>query len=279
MYWYRALFLLFLATPAFAIEGYIVGVGAESDTDDGLSGIIAGDFGFTEQTWVSASISKNTVDVPSNLNLDTSSVSAGLDHWFKPIGVRVGLASWGDTEILDSDDVSGSLYWRNEKVSVSADYEFRDFNFNIPGSDFFLPRTVRFDANGIGLSTRFKLGDSVSLSLSGIDYDYSVNLGLASNRDAIVFLLSSSRLSIINSLIDYRAGFGLALDVGSSNWSLDYSQRKGAVDGSITRSTTLRFLTPMGKSNDIEFGLGFDDSDTYGSATFFSVFLYFYGGG
>ena len=30
---------------------------------------------------------------------------------------------------------------------------------------------------------------------------------------------------------------------------------------------------------DIEFGLGYDDSENYGEVTVFSVFLYFYGGG
>ena len=31
-------------------------------------------------------------------------------------------------------------------------------------------------------------------------------------------------------------------------------------------------------ANDIEFGLGYDDSENYGEVTVFSVFLYFYGG-
>ena len=50
------------------------------------------------------------------------------------------------------------------------------------------------------------------------------------------------------------------------------------MDGGETNSATLRFLNPLGKSADVEFALGFDDSDLYGSVTFFSVFLYFYGG-
>jgi hypothetical protein len=29
---------------------------------------------------------------------------------------------------------------------------------------------------------------------------------------------------------------------------------------------------------DVEFSLGIDDSELYGNVTFFSVFLYFYGG-
>jgi hypothetical protein len=40
---------------------------------------------------------------------------------------------------------------------------------------------------------------------------------------------------------------------------------------------TLRLLTPLSEKTDIEFGLGYDDSDLYGDVTFFSVYLYFYG--
>ena len=48
---------------------------------------------------------------------------------------------------------------------------------------------------------------------------------------------------------------------------------------SRTKSDTVRFLAPIGHRNDIEFGLGYDDSENYGEVTVFSVFLYFYGGG
>ena len=40
-----------------------------------------------------------------------------------------------------------------------------------------------------------------------------------------------------------------------------------------------RFLVPIGRRNDIEFELGFDESENYGEVTVFSVLLYFYGGG
>ena len=278
MYWLKTSILLLLAGPVWAVEGFIIGLGAESDTADGLSGVIAAEIGFTEETWLSASFAKNTVDLQRDFSLDTSFADIGLDHWFDPIGVRVGVATWGDNNILDSVDASGSLYWRNDIVTVSGDYEFRDFDFNIPQTLFLPARSINFDATGVGLSARFKLSEMFSLSLSGIDYDYSVNLNLSDNA-GILELLSSSRLSIINSLVDNRVGAGLGLDIGNQNWSLDYSQRKGAVDGTTTRSITLSFLTPMGDVSDIEFGLGRDDSDAYGSVTFISVFLYFYGGG
>ncbi len=35
---------------------------------------------------------------------------------------------------------------------------------------------------------------------------------------------------------------------------------------------------PMTDKTDIEFSLGYDRSELYGDVTFFSLFLYFYGG-
>ena len=115
------------------------------------------------------------------------------------------------------------------------------------------------------------------LHASGIGYDYDVRLNVQSNR-GVLELLSASRLSLINNLIDHRVGAGIDIDVGDRTWSLDFRTWKGAVDGGRTHSTTVRFLTPLGRRGDIEFGVGIDDSDLYGSVTFFSVFGYFYGG-
>ena len=136
---------------------------------------------------------------------------------------------------------------------------------------------MEFDADGIGLTTTIELSDDVDLRLSGMAYDYSINLGLADHR-GILDLLSFSRLSLINSLVDHRANAMLGVDVGERRWQFELGTWEGEVDGGTTRSATIRFLTPTGKSSDVEFSLGFDDSDLYGSVTFFSVFVYFYGG-
>ena len=87
-----------------------------------------------------------------------------------------------------------------------------------------------------------------------------------------------SRLSLINSLVDYRASAGVGIDRGLSRWQLDLSAWRGAVDRSDTRSLTLSFTTPLSPRADIEVGLGYDDSELYGDAVFLSAFLFFYGG-
>jgi hypothetical protein len=110
-----------------------------------------------------------------------------------------------------------------------------------------------------------------------MDYDYDLNLRLDSNR-GLLDLFSFSRLSLINSLVDYRAGVTLGMDVGKQRWQFGLSSEKIEIDGSMTRSATVRLLTPMGGHSDVEFSLGVDDSDLYDTVTFLSVFLYFYGG-
>jgi hypothetical protein len=86
-----------------------------------------------------------------------------------------------------------------------------------------------------------------------------------------------SRLSLINTLVDYRAAMTIGIDQGSKHWELDFSTWQGAINESRTNSITLRYLMPMSEKTDIEFGLGYDDSELYGDVTFFSLYLYFYG--
>ncbi len=277
MSWSRFLLLLLLCEPVFAGEGYIVGGGIESDNADGLAGSLIGEFGLTEKTWLSAAAARNTVDRPDSTGIDSWYADVGIDHWFEPFGVRAGLSYWGDQDTLDSTDYRGSIYWRNDRFSVAANYEFRDFEIDLLASDFGPARTVGFDADGIGLTARVEITDDVDFGVSGMDYDYSVNLRLDDNR-RLLELLAFSRLSLINSLVDYRAYATLGVDVGERRWELDVGRWRGEVDGGKTTSATLRYLNPVGESADIEFALGYDDSDLYGGVTFFSVFLFFYGG-
>lgn len=277
MCWFRTLLLTSLCAPAVAGEGFVIGGGVEADTADGLAGALVGEFGLTEKTWLSAAVARNTVDRPDSTGIDSWYADVGIDYWFEPLGLRLGLSYWGDDDTLDSNDVRGSIYWRNDRVTVSADYKYRDFDADLPRTDFFAARTFGFDADGYGLTTRIKVTDDVDIGLSGMDYDYSVNLRLDDSRRLLEFLVFS-RLSLINSLVDYRAYATLGVDVGKRRWELDLGRWKGEVDGGTTRSATLRFLNPLGESADVELALGFDDSDLYGSVTFFSVFLYFYGG-
>jgi hypothetical protein len=279
MSWRNTVPLLLLASNALAIEGYFVGVGMEGDTAEGLAASVIGDVALTSNTWLSAAVARSTADLPRRQSVETWYGDLGLDHLFDPVGIRVGVAYWGDSDILDSNDLRGSLYWRGDKTMIAVDYEVRDFSFDIPPFNTFPGRTINFDAQGIGLSARFDVSEDVSLSVFGMDYDYSLDLRIDDTNRPILDLLSFSRFSLINSLVDYNAGVALGLDAGRQRWLFEFATWRGEVDGSVTKSATIRLMTPVGQKSDIEFGLGVDNSELYGTVTFFSVYLYFYGGG
>lgn len=281
MSWRKAgpfLIVLLLAGRVAAGEEYILGAGLEGDSQDGFAASLIGHFGIAEETWISAAVARYSAESALPQDLDTWNADLGVDHWWNPVGFRAGVAYWGDNDTLDSIDLRGSMYWRNDRLSLSGDYEYRDFDIVLPATDLFASREAEFSADGVGLSARIEMTDALSFGLSGMDYDYDVNLKLDSNRP-LLQLLTFSRLSLINSLVDYTATATLSLDVGKRRWNFDIGTWKGEVDGGTTRSATIRFLNPMSNRSDIEFALGVDDSELYGNVTFFSVFLFFYGTG
>lgn len=275
---FRPVVLLVLSGNCWAAGEYVIAGGLEGDSTDGLAAALFGDLAVGEETWLSAGLARSSVDLPIRDELETWYSDVGLDHFFDPAGVRLGLAYWGDNSVLDSTDARASLYFRGGSHALSFDYEFRDFELELPESDFIRRPQVNFDANGYGLGARLDLSENVDVRFKGMSYDYSVNLRLDPNRD-IVNLISVTRLSLLNTLVDYRVSGSLGIDFGLRRLEFELAQWKGAVEGSTTDSYSVRFLTPIGKRNDIEFGLGYDDSENYGEVTVFSVFLYFYGAG
>lgn len=267
---------LIMVLSAGARADYVLGVGVSGDSDSGLAEAAFASVGLTEKTSVTGIVAHSSIDIPRRQGLDAWNADLSVDHHFDPVGVEAGVAYWGDSEVLDSTDVRGSLYWRKDGFRIAANAVRRDFTFVIPASDFFAGRDVDFDADGLGLSINFDLTENVDLSLSGMDFDYSINLDL-SDRLAFLQLISASRLSLINSLVDFRASGTIGVDVGDHRFALDLATWRGEVDGVDTRSATVRWLAPIGSQADIEFGLGYDDSELYGDTTVLSLTLFFYG--
>jgi len=255
----------------------VIGGRVDTDSADGIAALVFGDIALSDKTNVYGSYGKSSVPLPRGLDLRTAYADVGVDHWFGPIGARAEIAYWGDNDFLDSIDGRGALYWRGERATLTLNLEYRDFEFDVFRSDFLSGRDIRFHSKGAGLRASFSLTDTVTVSASGIDYDYNVNLSRGANRDIVDFL-SVSRLSLINSLISYRIGAGIGVDIGTRRLGFDHSVWEGEVDGSKTRSSTLSFLTPVSARTDLQFGIGIDDSDDLDAITFFSIQLFVYGG-
>jgi len=267
--------LLSLISASVAADGYVIGFGAEGDSADGRAITAFGDFGLSEKTWVSAAAGSARTEGFIRNN-DTIYVDAGIDHWFKPVGIRLGASYWGNAEILDSRDLRASIYLRGRSGSISIEYEKRDFEFDLQ-SDLVRGRTALFSADGLGLTARLALGEHVNFRLGGMAYDYSRNLRLQEDIDVLAFL-SSSRLSMVNSLIDDRFSAGLEYSFGLRSIDVNAGRWQTAIDGSTVDSYSVGFLTPVSDRLDMELRVSFDDSETFGKTTALSVHLYYFGG-
>lgn len=269
--------VLFAATFSVSVcaEGFVLGIGADGDTADGRSIAAFADIGVGENTWLSMTANSSMTDGVLRRN-ETVLADVGVDHWFDPVGVRVGGGYWGNSDILDSRDLHASVYFRGDPGSISFDYQKREFEFDLQ-SDLLRGRTVAFSADGLGLSTRLALGDAFDFRLSGMSYDYSRNIRLQVDIDALAFI-AASRLSMVNSLVDSRISAGLEYNFGLRSVDVTAGRWQTAVDGSLVDSYSVGFLTPATDRLDIEFRLALDDSESFGTTTSFSFYVYYFGG-
>ena len=256
-------------------DGYVIGIGADGDSADGRAFSAFGDFGVGENTWLSVTASRAQTDglLRRNENLFGD---VGIDHWFQPVGVRVGASYWGNADLLDSRDLRASVYVRGAPGSFSLDYQKRNFEFDLQ-SDLLRGRTAKFDADGLGATVRLALGEDINFRVGGMSYDYSRNLRLQPDINVLSFF-TASRLSTINSLIDSRINAGLEYSFGLRSIDVSVSQWQTAVDGSEVDSYSVGFLTPVSDRVDMELRVAFDDSETFGNTTSFSVYIYYFGG-
>jgi len=256
-------------------EDYVISIGAEADSDDGRLLSFLGDFKVGKKTWLSmnAGLAKTDGVVRDN---ETKFGGVDVDFFFDPVGLRIGGAYWGDPDVLDSRDLKASLYVRGDAGSLSLEYENRNFEFDLQ-SDLLLGRTVKFNADGWGLSTRIQVGDRVSIFANGMVYEYSRPLRLEPDIDVLAFI-ARSRLSIIGSLIDNRYNAGLEFEFGSRSIDVSAGQWKTAIDGSTVDSYSIGLLTPVSDRVDAEVRVSFDDSEIFGRTSALSLYLYFFGG-
>ena len=254
----------------------MLGISGEADTAEGraISGFV--DYGFTEKTWLSAILSRtNTGGVQGGL--DTIYADMSLEHSFGLVGVRAGAAYWGDNDLLDSADLRGSIFFRGEKASLSADYERRNFDFvfrSFLDSDIF--RTTEFSADGLGVAASLRAGDKSRLFASGMHYNYSRDLRVQPDIDSLRFL-SSSRLSLMNSLIDYRISGGIDFRIGQRTLDFTVSSWQTAIDGGKVNSFAIGFVTPSGPASDVEMRIALDESENFGSTLALIVRFYYFG--
>jgi hypothetical protein len=280
MSWHNCVGLLFflIAEAAAAAEGYIVAIGAEVDTEDSYAFSAFGELAVRDDTWLSAGAAMSRTDAPES-SFDAIDADVQIDHLFEPwhLGVRLAVAYWGDSDVLDSTDLRSSIYLKYPRFSLSADFERRNYDLVIGLPLLRDSRTAEFSADGVGFAGRLQTGERVSVYLGGMWYEYSRHASLRPRIDDLRFL-SLSRLILGNGLVDRKSHAGIEVEFGPRTVDFSYANwHSTAAQGGSIDSFGVGFLTPLGASSDIEFRLSRDESDAFGGSTVLSVFLYFFG--
>ena len=268
--------LAILAQPVFAESaGYLLGGGVESDTEDSLALSAFAQYGWSEDTWLSLAAGTTTSEGSLD-DLRTRYGSAGMDHWFKPVGVRLDIGYWGNSDVLDSIDLGGSVYWKNDGFSISANYEHRNIDLILEFGEIIERREVGVTGDGFGLALRKDIGDRTNVYLRGMNYSYSRNPALLRTLLRFDFIVFSS-LSLANSLVDDRISGGISVDFGLRSLDLDLTSEKSALDSLRVNSISTGLVFPVATRSDLELRLGYSDTEDQGGATLLSAFWYFYG--
>lgn len=278
--------LLVLTGAVFAQEEdpgtlpFILAGGVQSDAEGSASALVSADVGVTQSTWVS--VAAVTARSPSErAGLDTRSLSVGLDQRIAAFGLSLGLERWGESGEIESDDWDVGVSWRGAKLRLGAGLERRDFGvtfqFTGPGGRTF-SRESGFDADGVTGRISYDFTPEWRLFASGRRYDYSVDLTLVPRLD-VFRLLSTSTLTLTNSLVDYQYSAGIEREFGDKVLSATLGRDRSAVDKTVLETFDLGLLLPLAPRVDIELSLGLSNSDDFGSEAFGGVFLFFYGGG
>lgn len=269
--------------PGPAADGgllWALGLGAQVDDDSNRSLLAHLDLLFDERTALSFTAGRSRS--PSD-RADVAADIAGiaLDHRFGRIGTALTLERWGESGSVESRDRALELYWDAPAFRIGVEREHRDIDI---GFSFTGPLGVErsgeapVDADGTRVALSVELGEAWRAYLSAARIDYSRDLAVLP-RIARLNLLSTSTLTLAQSLIDRDTVVGAERLIGRRALNLTWARDRSGVDGSEVESLSGAYLFGAGARVDLELNVGVSDSDLLGSSVFGGVLVLFYGGG
>jgi hypothetical protein len=256
------------------------------------------DHAFSDATW--ASLTAGFVDSTEGpIDLSTYRAGVGLDHYFDPAGLAVDVEYWGDSDTIETLTVDGELYFRTEnaRFGVTAAYRDIDIKYEVPALLVNLVDSSQsFASTAIGASLRYsRQAASVYARATVWSYDEAVgevltNVDLSrvppALRPAIqqrltrvvaaVRSLSSSSLTLANSLLAHAATVGFDYRFGEQTLNFEAGHDRGEVDDLDVTTLSTGWLFPVGDAVDVEVRLGVSDADTFGSSVFGGISLFVY---
>ena len=272
------------AMPAFAQDDaapgslWAVGLGAQVDEDSSDSVLATVNWGVTRSTWLlfSAARSRSPAE---RADISAQSLVAGVDHRFGLVGVTFQVERWGDSDVLESDELRGSFYIQQERLRIALNHERRDIDipFTLTGPlGGTVRRTAQLSADSFGLSVRVQPAERWQLYFEATEHDYERDLALLPRIDRLN-LLSTSALTLANSFVDHERMLGFERELGRTLLNVSFREDRSAIDGSKLETIEAGVLWPISRRIDVEVNLGSGRSDLVDSGLYGGVLLLIYG--
>jgi hypothetical protein len=86
------LLLLLISGNSWAAGEWVIAGGLDADSADGLAAGLFGDVAIGEETWLSGSVARSSVNLEIREALETWYADIGIDHYFDSAGIRLAIS-------------------------------------------------------------------------------------------------------------------------------------------------------------------------------------------
>ena len=248
--------------PTRAGGAWMLGIGAQADEDGSDSALATLQWGITPKSWLSVTAGRSSSPA-DRADVEAGTLALGFDQRFDRVGFTLALERWGDSGVLETDDLGGTVYFDRERWRVGFGFKSRDIDipFTLTGPlGATLQRTVSVGAERYSVDVRAALGERWNLYLGLAEHDYERDLNVLPRIDRFNFL-SASTMTLANSFIDHERSIGLERQFKTVLLNLRAATDRSAIDDSRLDTFDAALLLPIGRRADLEVSVGHGRSD------------------
>jgi hypothetical protein len=257
---------------------WMLGLGAEVDEQESDSVLANLYVGVGSSTWLTV-VAGRSSSPADRANIEADTLGVGVDHRFEKVGFTLEAERWGDSGVLETQDLGGSVYFDRDGWRIGFGYETRDIEipFTLTGPlGGTLRRTAQVGADSISVDARVALGERWKLYLGLAEHDYERTLNVLPRIDSLN-LLSASTLTLANSFLDHERYVAFERAFGQVSLNVRAATDRSAIDDSKFDTVEAAVLFPIGSRVDLEVNVGNGRSELFDAGSYGGLLFLIYG--
>lgn len=266
------------SVPSPSDGSWMFGVGAQADEDGSNSTLAAFHWGLRPQSWLSFTAGQSSSPA-DRADVEADTLAIGFDQRFDKVGFTLSAEEWGDSGLLETQELGGSVYFSREGWRVGFGYQTRDIEIPLTLTGPFggtVRRLFTMDAERYSVDVRTSLGERWNLYLAAAEHDYERDLSVLPRIERFN-LLSGTALTLAYSFVDNERSIGLERQFPRLLLNLRAGTDRSAVDGSKLETVEAALLVPLGGRLDLEVNVGSGRSDLFDPGLYGGLLFLVYG--